>query len=388
MKKITFILIPILIISFFSCQPKAQDKEEVTPKAMVTVDYQMAEKAIQWLEFVKTNPGMENIRQRFMEEVAPTKGCQSIIHHWERFKEWDTEKFYTFIMEALQKIPTDKPLKNEDGSLTSFGMRQKLWISALENTDQLKQDLHQLKKAQVKDAALSLARKYLPDDADISNQFYVVLFGASSAFSVGEENGYDLLQLPETPTGEVYVENVIETFAHEMHHSGFSSCTEKHMTDVEDKEKLFLVELLAAEGMPTHFINQVRSNLNKMKSSKNEMYQMLASQWEKNLDRLPELYQEAEKDVMLNMKGEITPQEILEKWMSGLQGPAYVVGSDMFAVIENHLGLEEAKKVAQDYRHFLSIYNQAAEKAHTAGQKAFIFDKKVAEQLQEFTGGN
>jgi hypothetical protein len=346
----------------------------------------MAEAAIAWLDYVKAEPGMGNIRQRFMTDVAPTEGCQAIIHHWERFRDWDEETFLTFILEALREIPTDQDLENEDGSLTSFGMRRKLWTYALNNTMRLREDLNQLKKAGVRDASLELARQYLPDDADISNRFYVVLFGASSAFSVGDENGFDLLQLPKRPSGEIFVENVIETFAHEMHHSGFSSCTEKHMTDVENEDGIMLAGLLAAEGMPTYFINRVRENLPVLKASTNEWHQMLAAQWKDNLARLPELYAQAEKDIRLNMNGGIGQQEIFETWMSGLQGPAYVLGSDMFAVIEEYLGLEEAKRIAQDYRRLLSIYNRAAENANAAGRKLFLFDKALAEQLTGFTG--
>ncbi|MFO7866230.1 MAG: DUF5700 domain-containing putative Zn-dependent protease [Candidatus Aminicenantes bacterium] len=385
MKKYAAILITVLTAFSIQCHRAGNDTDR--SRGHVTVDYRMAEKAIQWLEYINTGPDLEEIKRRFLEEVAPTEGCRVIIRHWERFREWDEEIFLTFILEALDKISTDEPLENEDGSPTSFGMRRKLWMYALNNTGKLREDLNQLKQAEVRDKALKLARQYLPDDADVSNRFYVVLFGASSAFSVGEENGFDLLQLPKTSAGQVYVENVIETFAHEMHHSGFSNAADKHMTDVENKDRIMLVGILAAEGMPTHFINRIRENLDVLKSSGNEMHRMLAAQWEENLDRLPELYKEAEKDILLNMEGEIGQQEIFKKWMGGLQGPAYVLGSDMFDVIEKHLGLKEAKKIAQDYRRFLSIYNRAAENAAAAGREAFLFDRTLVERLENYTGG-
>ncbi|MFW6160200.1 MAG: DUF5700 domain-containing putative Zn-dependent protease [Acidobacteriota bacterium] len=384
MKKYLWIIISVIILFFIQC--KSQVENNRLAEETVTVDYKMAEKAIEWLEYIKSEPGPEKIKQYFMTEIAPTEGCQSIIRHWKRFREWDDEIFFNFIMEALGKIPTDKSVKNEDGSPTSFGMRQRLWLYALNNTGKLREDLSKLKEARVRDAALELAGKYLPDEADISNRFYVVLFGASSAFSVGDENGYDLLQLPKTPDGEVYVDNVIQTFAHEMHHSGFNNCTNKYMSDVKNKDRIMLAGILAAEGMPTHFINRVRENLSLMKSSPSEMHRMLTSQWEENLSRLSELYREAEKDIQLNMRGEIGQKEIFEEWMSGLQGPAYVLGSDMFSVIEKYLGLEEAKEVAKDYRRFLSIYNRAAEKAKAKGEDLFLFDKTLAEQLEKFTG--
>lgn len=385
MKKYTIFILAFSII-FFSSLCSGPEQPATEKKNSVTVNYDMAEAAIAWLEYVETEPGLDNIRQRFMADVAPTGGCQAIIHHWARFREWDEKTFLTFILEALGEIPATQALENEDGTLTSFGRRVKLWTYALNNTIQLREDLSLLKKAGVRDTALEMARAYLPDDADISNRFYVVLFGASSAFSVGEENGFDLLQLPKRPSGEIFVENVIETFAHEMHHSGFSSCTKKHMTDVDNEDRIMLVGLLAAEGMPTYFINRVRENLPVLKGSQNEMHQMLAAQWEKNLNRLPELYEQAENDIKLNMNGEIGQQEIFKTWMSGLQGPAYVLGSDMFAVIEEYLGLGEAKKIAQDCRLLLSIYNRAAEKANAGGGNRFVFDAELVQRLQHFTG--
>jgi len=379
-------VVSIIILFFIQGQSQIKKNNNLAEQT-VTVDYQMAEKAIEWLEYIKDEHDLEKIKKYFMTEVAPTEGCQSIIKHWQRFRDWNEEIFFNFIMEALNRIPTDKSLKNEDGSQTSFGLRQSLWLDALNNTGKLRGYLNELREARVKEAALDLARKYLPEEADISNRFYVVLFGASSAFSVGEENGYDLLQLPKRPDGEIDVQNVIETFAHEMHHSGFSNCTDKHMSEVKNKERVMLVGILAAEGMPTHFINRIKENLHWLRSSSNEFSRMLASQWEENLSRLSQLYQEAEKDIGLNMKREIGQKEIFEKWVSGLQGPAYVLGSDMFSVIERYLGLEEAKNVARDYRLLLSVYNRAAEKARAAGENLFLFDKDLVRRLENFAGG-
>ncbi len=386
MKKCSWIVVTIVILFSLPGQSQIKTNNNLAEQT-VTVDYQMAKKAIEWLEYIKDEPDLEKIKKYFMTEVAPTEGCQSIIKHWQRFRNWDEEIFFNFIMEALNRIPTDKALKNEDGSQTSFGLRQSLWLYALNNTEKLRGDLNRLREARVKEAALALARKYLPEEADISNRFYVVLFGASGAFSVGEENGYDLLQLPKRSDGEIDVQNVIETFAHEMHHSGFSNCTEKHMSEVKNKERIMLVGILAAEGMPTHFINRTREKVNEMKASSSEFSRQLASEWEYNLSRLPQLYQEAEKDIELNMKGEIGQKEIFEKWVSGLQGPAYVLGSDMFSVIERYLGLEEAKNVARDYRLFLPVYNRAAEKARAAGENLFLFDKGLVRELENFAGG-
>ena len=98
----------------------------------VNVDYVMAEKAIDWLEFINQGATDQQVGNYFMDNVAPTKGCKSIIRHWSRFREWDNEKFLQFILTAMGRVPTDDSLKNDDGTLTGLGRRSLFWHSALE----------------------------------------------------------------------------------------------------------------------------------------------------------------------------------------------------------------------------------------------------------------
>ncbi len=377
-----FLLAGVFFLALFT----PSKSQPTVGKDIVTVDYQMAEKAIEWLEFIRSGADSASLRKAFMEKIAPTKGCQAIIHHWARFKKWNEEEFFYFLMRALDNPPSQEPRTNKDGTLTDFGIRRKLWLDALANPEKLRKNIAALKKAALKDTAMALAKKYLPQEAIISNDFYIVLFGASSAFSVGRENGFDLLQLPKTDEGSIDIQRTIQTLAHEMHHTGFSYCHDQYMSEVKNSENILLVGLLAAEGMPTYFINKPFDQLEKLKSSKEESNRQLAKDWKTHLARLPELYVKAAKDVQLNLEGKIGQKEIFKNWMSGMQGPAYVLGANMFFIIEKYLGVDSARVVARDFRRFLLMYNAAAKKAKRQGDPCFIFDEDLVDKVAAYTG--
>jgi hypothetical protein len=372
------ILILTLVFSFGAVKQEDND--------IVTVDFTMAERCLTWLEFINTGANNMAIREYFMKNVAPTKGCQSIIHHWERFKKWDEDEFYKFIMTALDKMPHEEEIHSKDGSLTMFGRRRLLWKNALYDPEQLRDDLEMLKEINLKDDAFSLAKKHLPEKTIIENDFYIVLFGHSSAFSVGKENGFDLLQLPKNEKGDIHADEVIRIFAHEMHHTGFDYWIRKNLATVKNQDKLLLIGILAAEGMPTYFIDQPYNHLQEYKSKEDSIYQEVASDWERYTARLNNLYREAEEHIRLNLEGKLGQKEIMEIWMSGAKGAAYVLGADMLSIIDHYLGHDKAVQVAIDYRQFLKIYNQAAKKAHEQGRSCFIFNQELAERISRYTG--
>lgn len=345
------------------------------------LDFQMAERTLDWLDVVKSGAGPEEIKEHFMTRVAPTKGCQSIIHHWARFMKWDNETFFTFIMQALGKVKSDKPLRDEKGNLTMLGKRAEFWGNALENTAKLREEIRELKKINLEKKAVMLAKKFLPDDVVLNYQFYIVIFGASNAFSVGGENGFDLLQLEHRKNGAIDVQSVIELFAHEIHHTGISYYYDRISETMEHEDRLYLVALLAAEGMPTNFINETRKRVVDHTMSDSITHVGLKKDWEKHIKRMPVLFEEAEKDIEMNLEGKVTTRDLFKKWMSGTQGPAYAVGSEMFSVIHRGLGLASAKKVARDFRQFLVIYNEAARRLNKKNVPCHVFDDRLARRL-------
>jgi len=376
MRKILIMILSISILAVwlgFSKPTESADR--------VTIDFKMVEKGIQWLDFISAGASNEAIKKFFMTHIAPTGGCQSIIHHWARFMEWNNETFYKFIMTALGWIPSDEKAKNADGSLTALGRRRQLWLKALKNTKQLNKDLEKLKTIDFQQESVQMAKKYLPAGAVLEADFYFVLFGHSTAFSVGKENGFDFLQLPKQADGTIDIQELTTTFAHELHHTGFDYVMKKNMKDVKNQENILLLGILAAEGMPTYFIDQPWKHLAEYKTRQNSLYHEVAADWESHSKRLNDLYKEAEKDIRSNFEGKLKQKELMGKWMSGYKGAGYVLGADMIGVIDKYLGREAALDLALDYRRLLIVYNQAARKAAMKGEKIFTFDEELAENI-------
>jgi hypothetical protein len=350
----------------------------------VTVGYDMAEAGLRWIELVATGASSETLHEAFMREVAPTVGCQAIIRHWARFRDWDDEIFYGFILEALDRKTTDRPLVDENGHPTPLGHARRLWSAALRDPEQLRANLQTLQSADIRDAALEKARRYLPAEADVSNHFHVVLFGASNAFSVGSDNGFDLLQLKMHADGTIDVEHVIDLFAHEMHHSGLSSAMERHLGDTADDQRIMLPGVLVAEGLATYYITPPFPDLEEWRDSDDPAERELASDWDRHLASLPELYARAAADIELGLSGELETGDLVTRWLGGRQGPAYGLGVDMVQLIDTELGTAAAVDLARDPRHLLSTYNEAAARAREAGRDASLFDAELAERLESF----
>jgi hypothetical protein len=360
--------------------------EKVDQRDIVTIDFGMVERGIEWLEFIKAGKDDLAIKNFFMTKVAPTKGCQAIIHHWERFMKWDEEEFYKFTMAAMDRIPTKEKIKKENGTLTIFSRRRSLWLKALNNTNVLKKDMLELKKINLREKAIRKAKKFLPSGTILEAEFYFVLFGHSPAFSVGKENGYDLLQLKKKKNGTIDLKHLTDLIAHELHHTGFSYLTNRNLADVRNQENIFLLGVLASEGMATYFINQPFKHLEEYKSGEEMIYRMVADDWEKHSAHIKELYQEAENDIRLNLKGKLDQDSIMSRWVSGAVGAAYVLGTNLISVIDTHLGRDKAIEVASDCRHLLLLYNQAAKKAKEKGILCFVFNEELAKKLLRYKG--
>jgi len=379
-KFILFYLILIVNAGFLWSFEKEDQKD------IVTIDFGMVERGIEWLEFINAGKDDVAVKNFFMTKVAPTKGCQAIIHHWARFMKWDEEEFYKFIMTAMDRIPTKEKIKKEDGTLTMFGRRRSFWLKVLKNTDVLKKDMLELEKINLRERAIQKAKKFLPPGTVLDAEFYFVLFGHSPAFSIGKENGCDLLQLKKKKDGSIDLKHLIDLFAHELHHTGFNYLKNRNLADVRSHKNMFLLGTLVSEGMATYFINQPFKHLEKYKSGEDMIYRMVAADWGKHSARIKELYQEAENDIRLNLEGKLDQDSIVSRWISGAMGAAYVLGTDMISVIDTHLGRDKAVEVASDYRRLLLIYNQAAKKAKGRGTPCFVFNEELARNLSRYKG--
>jgi hypothetical protein len=169
-----------------------------------------------------------------------------------------------------------------------------------------------------------------------------------------------------------------------MHHSGLASAMEKHMGKVADDDRIVLPGILVAEGMATYFITPPGPELDGWRTSTDPIKRQLAADWDRHAADMPELYAMAEADIGRGLDGELTVDQLVERWLGGMQGPAYAVGMDMMRLIDRELGQATVIGLARDSRPLLEVYNRAARSARAHGESAYLFAEPLATRLAAF----
>lgn len=379
--KIKILVLTLTFVSMFFLNINAAPNEKTLS---VKVDFQMIEKGINWLEYLQKVSSPEKRKAWFMKHVAPTAGCRSIIHHWERFMEWNVDIFYDFIIEAIEATPKHPKYYKKNGSLSIFGRRSELWKQALKNIDIIKRRLEILKSINFKNTAIKKALENLPMGTELKVNIYFVLFGHSSAFAVKNENGFDLLQLELEKSPESSKIELVESLAHELHHSGFKYWSDKNLSKLKKTERILLTGILTSEGSATYLIDKPFLKLKSYKKQPGSLNFDIATDWEKHSKKLPLLYKKANTNLQKNLSGQLNKKDIVNFWLSGVKGAAYVLGSDICRVIETYLGKKSLMKAIKDYRMLIPIYNKAALAAKKKGKSLFLFSPDLVEKLIKF----
>jgi len=376
MKKVLFWTVLYMLISSHSLTPQGTNKYS----DKVIFNYEAAEKMIKWLKHMKEGADEKSLKNEFFNTVVKTEGYQTVLKHWSRFFEWNEEILYDWILHRLGKKQFDKPVIERDGNKVFFEYSVGLWRKAFSDPGAVEKDLQMLKEFNIKEQAIELARDYLPEEANLDARFYVVLFGGSGAFSVGDVNGFDLLQMMRKDDGTLFVGEIMRIFAHELHHTGFSDYFKNHGAETNKNEKLYLLSILMSEGTPTAFINNMPDALQYYTG---EIGFNLRKDWKFALTHLDSLYAQIETDVISSInKG--WNQEMFGRWMGGWQGPAYSVGADIMRTIGTHLGKKRIYEMFRDVRLLPETYNEAAEKAVKKGEKKYLFTKSFIRKVRDF----
>jgi hypothetical protein len=99
------------------------------------------------------------------------------------------------------------------------------------------------------------AQGWLPDGWTIPDFYFpVVPNGGSPAFTIDDAQGYDFLQLSRAGSGQIDLQWLVGTIAHESHHLGMRSTTPAPLTPPEAMA-YSVVNLCVPEGAATAFIS-------------------------------------------------------------------------------------------------------------------------------------
>jgi hypothetical protein len=142
--------------------------------------------------------------------------------------------------------------------------------------------------------------------------------------------------------------------------------------------------VLVAEGMATYYTTPPFQKLEAWRASDDPVDQGLASDWDSHLANMPAIYVQAELDIALGLEGGLTTDDLMKRWLGGMQGPAYGLGVDMIRIIDTELGTDAAVNLARDSRQLLKTYNRAARRVRDDGREAYLFEASLADRLAAF----
>lgn len=348
------------------------------------VDFSMAEKSIEWIKLIRGGSNKAEQEIFFKNNISITSGADSIKKYWRSITEGEIPELNTYFFHLLKKREPGKTWNISVLTRKWYQRSRELLLKVYKKPDFYKNILEKLKKYDIAGEALKLAGECLPDVSldDIKIEF--IFFGHSLAFTVENMCVYDFLQLPVDKKGNIFIDEVIQTLAHEIHHLGFKRISNNKMTGVVNMEKLSLIWMLSSEGIPTFYIDKPFKKINEFKKRKDILYKRIASDWKKHKENLNDLYIEAENDISLALKGGLSLSAINWKWNEGVKGAVYVLGSDMISVIDEFLGKDAVMDVIADYRKLITIYNSAAKAGNRAGREFYVFSDKIGDMISGF----
>jgi hypothetical protein len=242
------------------------------------------------------------------------------------------------------------------------------WAKYYTNLSLYEKQLHQLETADlgklIRDGVL-YAQSWLPPAWKIPDFYFVVVpNGGSPAFTIEGSQGYDFFQLAQTNGGEIDLNWLVGTVAHESHHLGIKT---PPLTSGSPKDQVAysVITLCIAEGVATYFFSgpppgrapaypEARSHV---------FTPELAQAWTAYVEEEPDIARHQASLLEQAAAGKLTNEDLdedmREYWLNGAIGRAYVLGSEMFGAIYTAFGKQGVFTAMQDPRQLFALYNKA-----------------------------
>ena len=318
-----------------------------------------------------------------VDAILGAKGTELIIAQQNIMGRVNKEQYRQLLMSLLDdEMPQIEPMDSSEraklGASRLSEIRQS-WRWSMEHTALLEEKMNSLTKLDIYSRAKDFAESYLPMSIKTTPRIFFVM-GGRAGFAAIEDCIYmDVLIMIFSRAyrnrPHIIDSEVIEYFAHEMHHVGFSEVVEplNHTLHLDEKEgRAFgVLKGLTAEGSATYLVSNHR-DIESMRQ-----LPRYARYFEKG-DSLLGIVQ----DILFGvLSGEIATDDDYNRANTLRLGHGYhVTGSVIFHVIDQAEGWESMMKVISDPRLILEEYNKAAEKLNGQSESVFYFDTELAGQ--------
>jgi hypothetical protein len=242
------------------------------------------------------------------------------------------------------------------------------WRAAYDDLPRCERQIERLEAARLPDLierGVRYAQGWLPPGWTIPDFTLIVLpQGGSPAFTIDGAQGYDFFQIPTTASGELDMDWLVGTIAHESNHLGMHG-PQMSLAVASDSVALELVALCVAEGVATEFISGPPPG--RVPAIPGVPYHIftpaLAAAWNARVEEEPGMFQHMAELLDRAVRDSLSQQqletEMREYWFEGVIGRAYVFGSELFGAIELGLGRAAVFEAIEDPRKLFQLYNRA-----------------------------
>jgi len=346
------------------------------------INFTQAELMISFLQHVsagKVNPGM-------IDAILETRGMDLIIEQQNRRAKVNKAQYHKILSHLLDKDAPDlDPVdSSERAKLGVKRLKQAIWLYlkwGVKNGDLLKKRLIFLKDLNIAFLAKKKADLFLPEPLVSIPEIYVVA-GGKAGFAASENCIYmDLLNMSysKQDAKPLIESEIIDYFAHEMHHVGFHKLSHNliNRLKLDEVQKVVygFVAGLVAEGSATYLINGHQD----FSSIKNNRRYIKYFNLEKGLLEI------CEGVLHSIFNGNIQGEDDFSLATKELLGMGYhAAGSQMIHVIDQAEGVEAIMKILKDPRLFFIKYNEAAKRlmAKPGTHSYYLFKKKLVNTIK------
>jgi hypothetical protein len=319
-----------------------------------------------------------------VDVILEATGTELIIAQ-QNFRGKVSKEQYRIVLLGLMgdEMPHVEPLASSERARLGASRLSQVWQSwrwALEHTELLGERTHALKDLDVYGRAMGIAESFLPRPLESLPQVFFVMGGRVGFAAIADQIYMDVLNMTFSRAyrGRAHITDseVIEYFAHEMHHVGFGEIFEQlhHDLSLDDSEEraFRFLEGIAAEGSATYLINGHQSIESLRQSPSYARY----------FEQGDTLLHIAEDVLRKLLSGQIVTDDEYDRVNTiQLEHGYHVTGSMIFHVIDQAGGMESMMKVISDPRQLLAEYNAAAEKLESEGETVYLFDTDLARMV-------
>jgi len=353
----------------------------------VTVDIAACRQMDSLLTAMRAGAPRDSV-QRALEHILDTPSYRVMFRHYNR--SWRPNHLPPAVFERMilsLEFP-DAYTAGENSRADAMLVR---WRAAYDDLPAYRRALGQLERAKLPSLVaqgVRYAQTWLPPGWTIPD-FTLVMQpqGGSPAFAVDGAQGYDFFQIPRTSAGDIDVNQLVGTIAHESNHLGMREPKLGVVLTPSDSVAFALITMFVAEGVATEFISGPPAG--RVPAIPEVPYHILSaldSAWARRVAEEPEMMHRLADRLDRAVSGTLTQQqheqEMRDYWFEGAIGRAYVLGSEMFGAIELGLGRKAVFQAIEDPRRLLQLYNRAIDaKPGTLGRCVRAPDGAVAQSL-------